>query len=43
MTASANVQTPDDDQLPSYTDLFIVPSNCKNERIQRRNTYLKNH
>jgi hypothetical protein len=35
----SNTNTPDDDHLPSYTDLFIVPSNCKN---QRRNTYLKN-
>ena len=33
--------TPDDDQLPSYTDLFVVPSNCK-EQQQRRNTYIKN-
>jgi len=36
----SNTNTPDDDDnLPSYTDLFIVPSNCKD---QRRNTYLKN-
>jgi hypothetical protein len=33
--------TPDDDHLPSYTDLFIVPSSCK-EQQRRRNTYLKN-
>jgi len=38
----SNNTTPDDDHLPSYTDLFIIPGNCKEERIQRRNTYLKN-
>ncbi|CAF0985734.1 unnamed protein product [Adineta steineri] len=25
-----------DDHLPSYTDLFVVPSSCKQTRIQRR-------
>jgi len=25
----------DDDQLPSYTDLFVVPSNCKEQRRRR--------
>jgi len=34
----SNPNTPDDDHLPSYTDLFIVPSNCKD---QRRDTFNK--
>lgn len=33
--------TPDDDHLPSYTDLFVVPSHCQ-ESKRRRNTYSKN-
>ncbi|CAF0865301.1 unnamed protein product [Rotaria sordida] len=33
--------TPTDDSLPSYTDLFVVPGNCKEDFIQRRNTYIK--
>ncbi|CAF1367166.1 unnamed protein product [Adineta steineri] len=38
----SNMNTPVDDHLPSYTDLFIVPKSCKDERVQRRNTYVKN-
>ena len=26
------------DNLPSYSDLFVVPSTCKNDRVQRRTT-----
>ena len=36
-----SVETPDDDHLPSYTDLFVVPSTCQ-ENKRRRNTYAKN-
>ncbi|CAF3900377.1 unnamed protein product [Rotaria sp. Silwood2] len=32
----------DDDNLPSYTDLFVVPSSCKQARIQRRSTRFNN-
>ena len=27
-----NNNSPNDDELPSYTDLFIVPGNCKDRR-----------
>ena len=36
------LDTPVDDHLPSYTDLFVVPSNCKGDRRERRNTFAKN-
>ncbi|CAF0869294.1 unnamed protein product [Adineta ricciae] len=36
------LDTPVDDHLPSYTDLFVVPSNCKGDRHERRNTFAKN-
>ncbi|CAF0927271.1 unnamed protein product [Rotaria sordida] len=32
----------DDDNLPSYTDLFVVPSSCKQARIQRRSPRFNN-
>ncbi|UJR33523.1 hypothetical protein I4U23_020968 [Adineta vaga] len=39
----SNTTTPGDDHLPSYTDLFVVPSNCKGDHHhQRRNTFMKN-
>lgn len=31
---------PEDDRLPSYTDLFVVPATCKDERVSRRSTRL---
>jgi len=30
---------PNNDSLPSYTDLFVVPSSCKEARIQKRSPH----
>ncbi|CAF1586825.1 unnamed protein product [Adineta ricciae] len=32
----------EDDRLPSYTDLFVVPSSCKEVRLQRRSPRNRN-
>ncbi|CAF3671828.1 unnamed protein product [Rotaria sp. Silwood1] len=37
-----NTPDNDDDNLPSYSDLFVVPSSCKQERIQRRSSRFNN-
>lgn len=29
---------PEDDRLPSYTDLFVVPATCKGEHLPRRSS-----